>query len=84
VLLMGWVIGLWLYFGKRRAFPRVAIALLLAGAIFPLVDLVLAHAITGTEIAAPDVRETLQGGFAAVIWIPYFIESRRVRATFVE
>ena len=84
LLLAGSLIGLWLYFGKRRAFPRVAIALLLAGVIVPLLDLVLVHAITSTEIAAPSVREALQGGFAAIIWIPYFIESRRVRATFVE
>lgn len=86
LLLGGSVLALWLFFRKRRIFPRVAIAWLLAGAIVSVLDLVLVQAIpdAAAEVTASDIREVMKTGVGAMIWIPYFLRSKRVRATFVE
>jgi len=74
-----------LFFGRKRSFPKLAIGLLvliLAGAIadavvtgmLPIED---AAVLRSSRLLV--VRSALQ----ATIWIPYFLVSRRVRATFV-
>jgi hypothetical protein len=86
LLLGGSVLALWLFFGKRRIFPRVAMVWLLGGVIVSVLDLVLVQTIPAAAagVTASDIREVIQAGTGALIWIPYFLASKRVRATFVE
>jgi hypothetical protein len=69
------VLAIYLFFKKRRAFPRVAIGLLVAGVTIP---------VAAAQVDADDIRGLGQATVGAAIWIPYFLRSKRVRATFVQ
>lgn len=79
------VLAIYLFFRRRRAFPRVAIGFLAAGVVVLVADLLAVRMIpaAAAQLGGPDVLKLLQPAIAAAIWIPYFLVSRRVRATFV-
>ena len=72
-----------LFFRKKRNAPGTIIILLIAG----LLSGVLLHVIklvVGTEVITVNTVEWLvKGIIKAPIWIPYFLVSKRVKATFV-
>lgn len=76
---------LYLYFAKRSLFPKVYIICSLFTFIFILTDIILSKQIP--MIAEnPDTgqaREIARAFWRCVIWCPYMLRSRRVRATFV-
>jgi len=68
------------FFRRKRAAPKLMIALYLLGIIVTIVDcLMVASALEQTPNVADAVRPAVQ----AAIWIPYFLLSRRVKATFI-
>lgn len=74
-----------LFFGRRRAFPWVYIALLLFNAAFQLGDVIVGSFIPAVAqqqnaSAARDLARAILGG---AIWISYALLSKRVKATFV-
>jgi hypothetical protein len=76
---------LYLFFAKRRAFPIMMIMFLVTRALFQAADLgvALMIPITAARIG-PEVYGALAAGILiALIWVPYFITSRRVEATFI-
>lgn len=79
------VAAVYLFFKRRRAFPRLAIGFLAAGVVMTVLDLMFVRMIpaAAAQIGAADVRGLAQAGLSALIWIPYFLVSARVRATFV-
>jgi Protein of unknown function (DUF2569) len=85
VLLGVFVVAVCLFFGRRRAFPRVAIGFLAAGVVIPVLDLLVVRMIRAavSVIDASEIRGLVQAAAGAAIWIPYFLVSARVRATFV-
>jgi hypothetical protein len=76
---------LYLFFGKRRAFPTMMIMFLVTRVLFQVADLGLALRIPITAARiGPAVYGGLAGGIVvALIWVPYLIQSRRVETTFV-
>jgi hypothetical protein len=80
------ILAVSLFFKKRRAFPRVAIAFLAAGVSVLVLDLLAVRMIpmAAAQPDASDLRDLFQAGIGAAIWIPYFLQSKRVRATFVQ
>ncbi|HEY7437018.1 MAG TPA: DUF2569 domain-containing protein [Methylomirabilota bacterium] len=80
------VLAIYLFFKKRRAFPRVAIGLLVAGVTILVLDLLAVRLIpvAAAQVDADDIRGLGQATVGAAIWIPYFLRSKRVRATFVQ
>ncbi len=73
------------FFGKRRAARPLVIGLLLLQLGLSIVEYVVAKS---SGRIAPSYMETLMGEAArgvlvCMIWIPYFIFSKRVRRTFV-
>lgn len=86
ILLFGLtLLAAWLFFSKRRWFPRVYIALLLGNALILVIDEIVGGRI-GYLAASPDpasTKELVRGILHALIWCPYVLKSRRVKATFV-
>lgn len=70
-----------LFLMKRRAFPRLFIASRIGWVLFLLIDSFLASSLPDI---GPMVNPRLAGTVCStVIWVLYFLNSRRVRATFV-
>ena len=79
------LLALVLYFGRRRAFPKVLIALLLARIVVVVADSIAVPQLhfaaeVATDSTALDLSRVVLSG---VIWSAYAVVSRRVKATFV-
>ena len=77
---------LFLFFGKRRAFPKTFIILVLASAVFLTLDDIgcgMIPWISADAGHAKGMREAIRAAFYALIWTYYMMKSRRVKATFV-
>ena len=84
-LLVWVVVLLYLFFAKRRSFPVAMIAFLIVRVVGQGADLGVALMIPATAAGiGPAVYGALAGSvLVAAIWVPYFVTSRRVEATFV-
>ena len=86
IVLFGFnLLALFLFFGKRRAFPGVFIMLMLGQAFFPILDdagVALIPTLKATD-AGTDHSEAIRAVLAAIVWCLYTIKSRRVKATFI-
>jgi len=76
---------LYVFFAKRRGFPRLVVAYMGVSLAAVLADLALARAIPSAQahLTASDYRQVGRSAISAAVWIPYFLRSRRVAATFV-
>jgi len=75
-----------LFFSKRRSFPRLFIAFILCHVVFIILDdvgCVLIPALR-SNAAVQDHTEAIRAIFYAIIWVPYMVKSRRVKATFIQ
>lgn len=70
---------------KSRKTPKMAIVLYSWAAVFVVIDFFTANLIpTVAAQSDPDsVKDLVRSLIAAAIWIPYFLVSKRVKATFV-
>jgi len=82
VLLLLTLVLLWLFLRKSRRVPKLFIGWSLLLVAVPIVELLLASQV---PIVASESDENLGRAIvAALIWIPYFMRSKRVKNTFVE
>jgi Protein of unknown function (DUF2569) len=84
-LLVWAVVLLYLFFTKRRAFPRSMIAFLIVRVAIQMADIFVARSIpVAAASIGPRVYGSLVGNLLVVfVWVPYFLKSRRVAATFL-
>jgi hypothetical protein len=76
---------LWLFFRKSRRVPMLMVVWLLANTGGQIVDLLLAQQIAAVA-ALPDndgIKELSRSVVGLLIWVPYFLVSKRVKNTFV-
>jgi transglutaminase-like putative cysteine protease len=78
------ILAICLFFGKRRAFPKVFIGIIIANCLFLWIDHFLANTIPGVaEVSDPKQSTQLfRSLFWTIIWTSYMLKSKRVRATF--
>ena len=71
---------------RKRGTPRLAIAWLAFAAAYVAVDYFVANLIPAVAAlpSQESAKELLRSLVVAAIWIPYFLVSKRVEATFVE
>jgi len=80
------------FFGKRRRFPRWYIVWTSATAVFVVLDLFVGYAAfheayeaSGTPLFNRETLRALAGALVGVcVWIPYMVNSVRVKNTFVD
>jgi len=84
-LLLGSGLLLYLFFTKKRIFPKAAIAFMAASLVVVFADNAAASAIpqARAQVGSDEYRQIGRAVVAAAIWIPYFLRSKRVHATFV-
>ena len=84
-LLIWAVVLLYLFFTKRRSFPVAMITFMIVRVVGQVADVGVALMIPAAAARiGPAVYGALAGSIlVAAIWVPYFVTSRRVEATFV-
>ena len=72
-----------LFFTKRQNAPRWVIAGILFPLVFTALDVLIAEQWAGIALDAEDTADLGRGIVGAVVWIPYFLISKRVKSTFI-
>jgi hypothetical protein len=78
------VILLWLLVQHSRWLPKLIIAFFVLNFLFMSGDYVLVGMLPNVQSDPESWKEIFRSLVACVIWIPYFLESKRVKATFVK
>ncbi len=77
----------WQFFKKRSSFPRLMVFFLASELVITVLDMVLVYFLVenGKSLNAdPESMQFLLSVlFSALIWIPYFLNSSRVKKTFI-
>ncbi len=84
-LLLGSGILLYLFFTKKRFFPKAVIGFMVLSLVVVLADNAAVSAIpqARAQLGPGEYKQIGRAVVAAAIWIPYFLRSKRVHATFV-
>lgn len=72
-----------LFYTKKRIFPRCIIAFYAAQCVLMLADHLAAVSVFPSVDLSANVITVVRSFIVAVVWIPYFLNSKRVEATFV-
>lgn len=85
VFIIGWITIAFFFFLKKRIFPKVYIGMLLFTLSFIVMDAYAIKAVLPNDpVFDPDTMKELgRTLIASLIWIPYMLVSKRVKATFV-
>ena len=85
-LAIAWLFMAILFFSKKRVFPNWYIGIMVFTLVFILVDALAIMAVLPNEpIFDPDTTKEFARQFiSTLIWVPYMLVSKRVKATFVK
>ncbi|WP_341503939.1 DUF2569 domain-containing protein [Gallaecimonas sp. GXIMD4217] len=77
---------IYLFFARHHRFPRLYIALNLTALVFIPLDAWLVTQLFPQEpmFDADTAKEFARSLFACLVWVPYMLVSKRVKATFIE
>lgn len=86
IMVVACIYLIYLYFSKHYLFPKVFIALMVVSLVFiPLDAWLVTFVLPDEPMFDPDTtKEFGRTVIASLIWIPYMLVSKRVKATFVE
>jgi hypothetical protein len=82
------IFSIWLiifFFSRRKYVPKLTILFLITNLIFVGVDYYLTHyiIIRASSLNVDAIINLVRSVVACIIWVPYFVCSRRVRRTFI-
>ena len=79
------IVLLYLFFTKKRAFPKVMIVVLLVSLLYPFAEYALYSyfSVMDEEAHTQLGKDIIRALIYCAIWIPYFLKSERVKQTFV-
>lgn len=85
VIFIGGVYLVYLFFSKKTLFPKFYIWLAVGTLMFIIIDAMLIKIVLPNEVIFdPDtIKEIVRTVLIIVVWVPYMLLSRRVKATFV-
>lgn len=85
-LVLAWIVAIFLFFSKKRIFPKWYIGILLFTLVFIILDAFAIKVVLPSEPAFDDetAKELVRSIIASLIWIPYMLVSKRVKATFIK
>jgi hypothetical protein len=83
--LIAGLIAIYWFFTKRRGFPKLYISIIAGSFILIIVDALIGEFIAPDEeiFDADTMKELGRSIIGVVVWIPYMLVSKRVKATFV-
>ena len=86
IMIAASILLIYLFFSKHYLFPKVYIAIIAASLIFiPLDAWIVTTIFPNISMFDPETtKEFMRSLITGIIWIPYMLVSKRVRATFVE
>ena len=82
-ILVGSILLMLLFFSKRRSFPKLYITFLIITVIVGFSDHYLSTHFLDVEVEPGEEIALFVSTFITMIWVSYFIVSKRVKATFV-
>jgi len=85
-LMLVWLYMAYKFFTKRGSFPKWYIGIAVFSLLYVLADAVAVKLVLPDEpIFDPDtVKEVIRSVIMVVVWVPYMLVSKRVKATFVK
>ena len=83
-LLVFTILTAWLFYTKKRQFPRTFTWVVGGSIVFSLLDMLLMSFVPVSDPTAIEWSRQFGRTFVAVIWIAYMLRSQRVRNTFVK
>ncbi len=85
-LLVAWILAAFLFFKRSTTFPKYYIGLLLFTPTFILLDTLAIKMVLPEEslFDAETTKELVRSFVGAIIWVPYMLVSKRVKATFIK
>ncbi len=85
-LVLTWIFIAFLFFTKKKAFPKWYVGILLFTLTFILLDAFAMKSVLPDEpiFDAETTKELGRSFVATVVWVPYMLVSKRVKATFVK
>jgi hypothetical protein len=75
-----------MFFSKHRHFPKWFIGVAVFNLVWVIADaLLIKLVLPNVPVFDPDTLKTLgNAAFWVVVWVPYMLESKRVKATFIK
>jgi len=85
-LILVWLYMAYKFFTKSRDFPKWYIGIAVFSLVFILADAFAIKLVLPSEpVSDPDtIKEFMRSVIMVVIWVPYMLVSKRVKATFVK
>jgi uncharacterized membrane protein len=78
------VVTAFFFFSKNKLAPKVVIAFLVTNLALMLIEAVMITQEFGSRVDEEAYMDLVRAVIAAAVWIPYFINSKRVKNTFVK
>jgi hypothetical protein len=85
-LILAWTFMAFLFFSKKRTFPKWYIGIVVFTLFFIVVDALAIKSVLPNEpVFDPDTTKEFSRTLGiTLIWVPYMLVSKRVKATFVK